>query len=73
MQYWKIGSIITKLNSLKNQNQVDKLYGGIIGIYTISYVRLLRFLLPLNFVFCKTKMFKFLFILFIIKQLLDKY
>ena len=39
-----------------------------IGIYLISYVCLLRFLLALNFVFSKTKMFKLLFILFVIKQ-----
>ena len=38
-------------------------------IYT-SYVCLLRFLLALNFVFSKIKMFKLLFILFVIKQLL---
>ena len=37
--------------------------------YTSS-VCLLRFLLILNLVFSKTKMFKLLFILFVIKQLL---
>ena len=47
---------------------MEKLYGRMIGIYLISYVCLLRFLLALNFVFSKTKMFKLLFILFVIKQ-----
>ena len=47
----------------RNQNQVEKLYGREIGIYLISYVCLLRFLLALNFGFSKTKMFKLLFIL----------
>ena len=37
---------------------MDKLfYGRINGIYLISYVCLIRFLLALNFVFVKTKMF----------------
>ena len=49
---------------------MDKLYGRIIGIYLLSYVRLFRFLLALNFVFSKNNMFKLLFILFVIKQLL---
>ena len=38
----------------------------------LIYVSSLRFLLALNFVFSKTKMFNFLFILFVIKQLLGK-
>ena len=42
----------------------------IIGIYLISYACLIRFLLALNFVFSKAKMFKLPFILFVIKQLL---
>ena len=41
-----------------------------IYIYLILCVCLLRFLLALNFIISKTKMFKFLFILFVIKQLL---
>ena len=50
---------------------MDTLYGGIIGILLISlYVCLLPFLLALNFVFNKTKMFKLLLTLFVIKQLL---
>ena len=49
---------------------MDKLYGRISGIYLNSCVCLIRFLLALNFVFSKTKMFKLLFILFVIKQLL---
>ena len=36
----------------------------------ILYVCLLRFLPALNFFFCKAKMFKLLFILFVSKQLL---
>ena len=39
--------------------------------YTSSHICLLRFLLALNFIFSKTNMFKLLFILFVIKQLLD--
>ena len=40
-------------------------------IYTSPHiVCLLRFLLALNLVFSKTKMFKLLFILFVIKQLM---
>ena len=38
--------------------------------YISSHVCLIRFLLALNFVFSKTKMFKLLCILFVIKQLL---
>ena len=38
--------------------------------YTSSHVCLIRFLLALNFVFSKTKMFKLLFILFVSQQLL---
>ena len=49
---------------------MDKLYGRIIGTYLISYICLISFLLALNFVFSKTRMFKPLFILFVIKQLL---
>ena len=49
---------------------MNKLYGRIIGIYLLSYVCLIRFLLALNFVFSKNKMFKVLFILFVITQLL---
>ena len=49
---------------------MDKLYGRIIGIYLLSYVCLFRFLLALDFVFSKNNMFKLLFILFVIKQLL---
>ena len=50
---------------------MDTLYGGIIGILLISlYVCFLLFLLALNFVFNKTKMFKLLLTLFVIKQLL---
>ena len=49
---------------------MDKLYGRIIGIYLISYICLIRFLLALNFVFSKTNIFKLLFIIFAIKQLL---
>ena len=54
----------------RNQNQVENLYGRLIGIYLISYVCLIRFLLALSFVFRKTKMFKWLFILFVTKQLM---
>ena len=39
--------------------------------YTSSHICLLPFLLALNFIFSKTNMFKLLFILFVIKQLLD--
>ena len=46
------------------------LIGLILCMYLILYVCLLRFLLALNFVFSKIKMFKLLFILFVIKQLL---
>ena len=53
----------------RDQNQVNKLYRRIIGIYLNSYVCLIRLLLALNFIFSKTKMLKPLFILFI-KQLL---
>ena len=42
-------------------------------MYLILYVCLLRFLLALNFVFSKIKMFKLLFILFVINQLLGIY
>ena len=38
--------------------------------YTSSHVCLIRFLLALNFLFSKTKMFKLLFILFVSQQLL---
>ena len=54
----------------RNQHQVDKLCGKIIGIYLISYICLNRFLLALNFVFSKTNILKLLFIIFAIKQLL---
>ena len=50
---------------------MDKLYGRISGIYLISYICLIRFLLVLNFVFSKTNIFKLLFIIFVIKQLLS--
>ena len=46
------------------------LIGLILYIYLILYVCLLRFLLALNFIFSKIRMFKLLFILFVIKQLL---
>ena len=46
------------------------LIGLILYIYLFLYVCLLRFLLALNFVFSKIRMFKLLFILFVIKQLL---
>ena len=49
---------------------MDKLYQQIIDLYLISYVCFYRFLLALNFDFSKTKMFKLLFILFVIKKLL---
>ena len=49
---------------------MNKLYGRIIGKYLLSYVCLIRFLLVLNFIFSKNKMFKLLFILFVITQLL---
>ena len=42
------------------------LIGLILYIYLIVYVCLLRFLLELKFVFSKIKMFKLLFILFVI-------
>ena len=42
-------------------------------MYLILYVCLLRFLLALNFVFSKIKMFKLLFILLVINQLLGIY
>ena len=45
------------------------LIGLILYIYLIVYVCLLRFLLELKFVFSKIKMFKLLFILFVIKQM----
>ena len=52
-----------------NKNEVEKFYGGIIGIQLISYMFVyFVFLLALYFVLSKTKMFKFLFILFLIKQ-----
>ena len=41
---------------------------NLIGL--ILYVCLLRFLLALNFIFSKIRMFKLLFILFVIKKLL---
>ena len=44
--------------------------GLILYIYLIFFVYLLRFLLALNFIFSKIKMFKLMFILFVIKQLL---
>ena len=54
----------------RNQNHVDKLCGRISGIYLISFVCLLPFLLALTFAFSKTKMLKLLFFLLVIKQLL---